>query len=237
MSTTSPATQQTLLGHVGRMFTPVARALVCTLLLCGNACTMAGEYGKGSDPSPMPPPSSGGMRQTDPDYKLSAGDLLVVDMYDQKDINTSQRLTATGEIRLPLIGRVSLLDLTVREAELRIETMFREGGFFIDPQIILFVQQYAERYISVFGQVRTPSRIPLPEESNSLGILQAVTLAGGFTRIARTDAVQISRTNANGVEERFTVDVRDLLKVRRGSDKREFQLIAGDVVFIPERTL
>mgnify|MGYP006210162705 CR=1 FL=1 len=129
-------------------------------------------------------------------------------MYGQTDIATSQRLTATGEIRLPLIGRVALLDLSVREAEMRIETMFKEGGYFVDPQIILFVREYAERYVSIFGQVGRPSRIPLPEESNSIGILQAVTLAGGFTRIARTDSVQVSRTNEEGREERFEIDVR-----------------------------
>ncbi|MGH8020903.1 MAG: polysaccharide biosynthesis/export family protein, partial [Opitutaceae bacterium] len=95
----------------------------------------------------------------------------------------------------------------------------------------------AERFVSVLGQVRSPSLIPLPEESNSLGILQAVTLAGGFTRIARTDSVQVSRTNADGVEERFEIDVRELLNSRRSKDKREFQLLAGDVVFVPERTI
>ncbi|RME73340.1 MAG: sugar transporter [Verrucomicrobia bacterium] len=160
----------------------------------------------------------------------------MVEMFGQPDIRTVQRLTSNGEIRLPLIGRVSLRGLTVREAELEIERLYREGGYYVEPQIMLSVQQYSERYVAVFGQVRNPQRIPFPPETEEMGILQAITMAGGFTRIAKMDAVQVSRTNEKGEQERFEVDVSRLLKAKRSSDESEFKLLPGDLVFVPERT-
>lgn len=176
------------------------------------------------------------LRPPNPDYRLSTGDLIVVEMFEQQEIRQGQRLTAAGEIRMPMIGRVTLTGLTVRQAELRMEEMYKTGGFFINPQIIIFVQEYAERYVSIIGQVQSPGRMQLPEETNSIGILQAVTLAGGFTRIADRKSVQISRTNEEGIQEQITINVDDLLNARRPGDKREFDLLAGDVVFVRERT-
>ncbi|BET66666.1 hypothetical protein ASA1KI_15840 [Opitutales bacterium ASA1] len=235
----------TLTGR--RLWAGFRNALGLSALICGSACGNTTSADRRAEApsgfvfaSAAESPSAasvGGDRQTDPDYRLTSGDLIVVQMYEQDDIRTSQRLSATGEIRLPHVGRVGLLNLTVREAEMRIETLYKDGGFYVDPQIILFVQQYAERFVSVFGQVRNPARIPLAEETNSMGILQAITLSGGFTRIAREDAVQVSRTNAAGLEERFTVNVRELTSARRPGEVREFQLQAGDVVFVPERSI
>jgi polysaccharide export outer membrane protein len=89
----------------------------------------------------------------------------------------------------------------------------------------------------VLGQVRSPGRITMPPETDSIGILQAITQSGGFTRIARTDSVQITRRSADGTTQSMVVDVRELLNARRPAEKREFQLMAGDVVFVPERVL
>lgn len=169
------------------------------------------------------------------DYRLSARDLVDVEMFGQPDIKTAQRLTANGEIRLALIGRVTLEGLTVREAEQKVETLFREGGFFINPEVTISVEQYSGQYVAVLGQVRSPDRIPLPPEANSIGILEAITRTGGFTRIARTDAVQVTRANRDGTEERLVVNVQELLNSRRTGAGREFQLLGGDVVFVPER--
>ena len=116
-----------------------------------------------------------------------------------------------------------------------LEKRFREGGFFVDPQVILSVQQYGDRYVAVLGQVKNPERIALLSETNSIGILQAITQAGGFTRVARIDAVQVLRTNAAGQDERLTVNMEEILRPKPGAPTQEFQLQSGDIVFIPER--
>jgi polysaccharide export outer membrane protein len=149
---------------------------------------------------------------------------------------TVQRITSNGEIRLPLIGTVKLASLTLRDAEHLLEKLYRDGGFFINPQVTLSVQEYGTRYVSVMGQVAQPARIALPSETNTIGILQAITQVGGFTRVARTDAVQVLRKGADGQDNRMTINTDDLLHPTEANRLPEFQLQPGDVVFVPERT-
>src|SRR4051794_32579801 len=79
------------------------------------------------------------------DYHISSGDMIEFKIYNQADMTTLQRVTATGEIRLPLIGTVNLADFTVRKAESMLEQRYRDEGFFVAPQVILSVQQYGDR--------------------------------------------------------------------------------------------
>jgi protein involved in polysaccharide export with SLBB domain len=169
------------------------------------------------------------------DYRLAPRDLVQFQVYNQPDMTTAQRVTANGDLRFPLVGTVNLAGKTLREAESLLEKQFKEGGFFVNPQVILAVEQYGERYVAVLGQVKTPERIPMAVETKSMGMLQAITQAGGFTRVSRTDQVQVLRIHPDGKEERITVNVDELLKPRTPESASEFQLVAGDVVFVPER--
>jgi polysaccharide export outer membrane protein len=177
------------------------------------------------------------MRTPGPDYRLAPLDTVQIEVFNQPDMRSEQRLTANGEIRFFLIGDVVLQGLTVREAEKRLEQLLRDGEFFVDPQVIVSVQEYSERLINVLGQVRNPTRVAIPQEMDSMGILEAITLAGGFTRIARTDKVQVTRRDAQGGEEKTIVNVQQLLDRKRPAEAKEFQLQAGDVVYVEERTL
>ena len=181
------------------------------------------------------PTAEGAPLVTNSDYRLSPRDLVQFQVYNQPDMTTAQRVTTNGELRLPLIGTVNVSGQTLRQAEVLLETQLKERGFFVNPQVILAVEQYAERYVSVLGQVNSPERIPMSVETKSLGILQAITQAGGFTRVSRTDQVQVLRVTPEGREERFTINVDDILKAKTPDSQPEFQLTAGDVVFVPER--
>ena len=200
----------------------------------GSTSSTSGFGGNASDVSGPSSVSDFGVGAS-ADYKLSARDLVIVEMFGDDDVRTAQRLTSNGEIRLPFIGRISLDGFTVRDAELEIERLYRDGGFYVEPQIMLFVQQYSENFVSIFGQVRNPNPIPFPPETKSIGILQAITMAGGFTRIAKTDEVLVSRANEDGEIEKIEVNVTEILRARRPGEVREFQLLPGDLVFVPER--
>lgn len=171
------------------------------------------------------------------DYRIAARDTIDFQVHSQPDTVTRQRVTANGELQLPFIGTVNVAGRTVREAEKFLEAQLRDGGFFVAPQVILSVEHYREGYISLLGQVKNPDRVQLPLETSSIGMLQAVAQVGGFTRIARTDAVQVLRMRSDGVQDRITVNMDAFLKSKSpASLDAEFQLRPGDVVFVPERT-
>src|SRR5690606_22309179 len=152
------------------------------------------------------------------DYRLAPRDQVVFEMFNEPDVGTTQRLSSSGEMTLPLIGAVTLAGMTLREAEQEIRRRYIEGGYYVDPHVILSISEYGAHYVTVLGQVNRPDSIELPIEAASIGVVEAITQAGGFTRLARTDAVQITRQTAQGGERHFTIDVRDFLSRRGGGN-------------------
>lgn len=178
-------------------------------------------------------PSAAGEAKT-ADYRLNSRDLLGFQMLKEPDLKTKQRVTAKGEIGLPLIGVVTVAGRTLREAEGDIRRLYIEQGFFINPQVTLSIEEYSERYVTVLGQVTSPNRVTLGVEVDSIGLVEAITRAGGLTRIAKTDSVQITRRTASG-EERIVVNLEAYLSGRRTETSPEPRLQPGDAVFVPER--
>jgi polysaccharide export outer membrane protein len=171
------------------------------------------------------------------DYRLQPFDLVVFELYNEPDAATQQRLSGRGDLRLPMLGSVRLRDMSVRAAEEQLESLYRVGGFFKSPQVILYVSQHAERTISVLGQVNRPDRFPLVTGTDSMGLAQAVAMAGGLTRIAKSTDIQVSRTGPDGRDQRFTVNLDAYLNAEKSGPASDFQLQPDDVVFVPERTI
>jgi len=167
-----------------------------------------------------------------PDYRIAPRDQLQFQVFEEADATLLQRVSSTGEISVPLLGAVKVAGHTLREAETMIEKRYREEGFYLKPQVILSFQSYAPRNISVLGQVNNPNQIDFSIERGTIGIVTAITRAGGFTRVARPDAVRVMRT-INGRETSFTVNVASYLDDK--SKEQEFRLMPDDIVFVPER--
>jgi protein involved in polysaccharide export with SLBB domain len=182
-----------------------------------------------------PAPTRRPMLESPADYRLAPRDQIIFEMFNEPDVKTTQRLSSSGEMTLPLIGAVNLTGMTLRQAEQEVRQRYVKGGYYVDPHVILSVAEYGAHYVTVLGQVNRPDRVELPIEASSLGLVEAITQAGGFTRVARTDAVEITRQTASGAERHFTIDVRKFLGRRGDGATDEFQLQPGDVVFVPER--
>ncbi len=171
------------------------------------------------------------------DYRIAPRDLVQFQIYEEPDTQLVQRVSSSGELPLPMIGVVKVAGLTLREAERKLGALYVEQEFFVKPQVILVLEQYAERSVSVLGQVNKPEQILFPLEADTLSIVQAITLAGGLTRLARADSVQVTRMGQGGVEQRMTINVDAYLADRRrDSDPEDFDLLPGDIVFVPERS-
>lgn len=166
------------------------------------------------------------------DYRIAARDQLQFQIFEELDSVLLQRVSSTGEISVPLLGAVKVSGLTLRESEALIEKRYREGGYYLSPQVILSFQAYAPRSVSVLGQVNNPSQIDFAIERDAIGIITAITRAGGFTRVARTDSVRVMRT-INGKETSYTINVASYLDVKGA--EQEFRLQPDDIVFVPER--
>jgi len=91
-----------------------------------------------------------------------------------------------GEIKLPLVGKVKLEGLTIREATLYLENVYSK--FIQNPIINLRV---LNNQVTILGEVRKPGNYIFSAEN-----IRLVTLLGkseGFTDFARTTEIKIIR--------------------------------------------
>jgi polysaccharide export outer membrane protein len=169
-------------------------------------------------------------------YTLVELDAVSVQVFGEPDLSKEQRIDGEGNIRMGLIGTIEIAGLTLREAEAKMEQVYVEKRYLRDPQISIQVEEYAPQYISVLGQVTKPGRVQLEKESNDIRLVDAISAVGGFSGIAKADAVRITRTSADGKETTVVIDAEALINGRNTDTPDEFEsLQPGDVVFVPDR--
>ena len=166
-------------------------------------------------------------------YRLFARDKIRIAVHGENDLCVERRIDGNGCVSLPLLASLRVQGLTVAEAEERIAQAYIREEILVHPHVALSVVEYFSRVVSVLGQVNKPGKVELPIEAPSLSIVEAISNAGGLTRIARADSVRVTRRPAAGGEQIVTVDVERMIDGRGGV--AVFLVEPGDIVFVPER--
>src|SRR5438034_3423388 len=137
-------------------------------------------------------------------YTLSPSDVLQVKVYQEDDLETKVRIARDGTTSFPLIGVIKLGGKTVEEAANLIRDELAKD-YLVNPQVTLTVIEYAKRRFTVLGQVQKPGTFEIPNEE-SVTLLQAIAMAGGYTRLANKSNITVTRST-NGKKSMFTLDV------------------------------
>lgn len=167
-------------------------------------------------------------------YRLYSRDVVTFSVHGETGLATQLRISGNGNINVPLLGDVNVSGLTLAEAERKIQATYISEQIFVRPQITLQVLEYSKKEISVLGQFARQGKVEFPAESASIDIVQAVSAAGGFSRIARADSVRVTRKDpGTGEEKRFTVNVERMILGK--STDEVFLVYPGDTLFVPER--
>lgn len=169
-------------------------------------------------------------------YSLRELDMIAVQVFGEESLSKQTRIDGSGQIRMGLIGSINISGLTIEEAEEKLERTYKEERYLRDPQISIEVLQYAPLYVHVFGQVNRPGRIHLEGEQLSIPILDLISAAGGFTSLAKSDSVRITRKDKAGKEEVVVVNVENLIHGKASDIPEDFKALQpDDVLFVPER--
>ena len=112
---------------------------------------------------------------------IGSGDLLLISVDGAPEYHHEVRVSAAGDVSLPMAGKVKLAGLSTSQAERVIERTLQEGGFFNDPQVSVFVKEYSTEGISVLGEVQHPGIYPL---LGNRTLFDAISAAGGTTPTA-----------------------------------------------------
>jgi polysaccharide export outer membrane protein len=166
--------------------------------------------------------------QTNQDYHLRTGDLIETKVYGEDDLSARVRLNENGAVDLPLLPGVSLNGLTQTQACERIRQLYLKD-FLVDPLVSLTILEYGKSKVTVLGQVRTPGVYLFPANER-LNLLQAIALAGGYTRAGQPGKILIKRAQ-NGKENVIKVDGRAMAKEE---SYKMFEIQPDDVITIAE---
>jgi protein involved in polysaccharide export with SLBB domain len=131
-------------------------------------------------------------------YRLSPNDVIEFRVFQEPDLDAEVRVAGDGTAIFPLIGSVNLAGKTVAEATATLRQHYL-NGYLVNPQVSLIVQTYAKRTFTVLGQVQRPGTYEIVGDQ-SISLLEAIGMAGGYTRIADPGNITIRRRE-NGQEQ------------------------------------
>lgn len=156
---------------------------------------------------------------------LGPGDLIEVRVFEEADLSGPYRVATGGTIDFPLCGKVAVQGLnTSSTADLLTRCLGEK--YLRHPQVTVLLREYNSKKIFVFGEVQKPGTFPYEED---MSIIQAITMAGGFTKIASKNDIAVTRA-VEGRETKIRVPVADIGTGR----EKNFRLQPGDIVFVPE---
>ena len=158
-------------------------------------------------------------------YILTSNDQIGVEVFGEDDLRTAGRLNSEGNLSVPLLGSVHLAGLTLNQASGKLTELFGRD-YLVSPRVNVFLLGYAKRRFTMLGQVSRPGSYEMPDGSpEGVDMLEAVAMAGGYTRIAAPERITVKRGN-------------DIVRVNgkrlaHGSGER-FKVLPGDTVTVGE---
>jgi protein involved in polysaccharide export with SLBB domain len=176
--------------------------------------------------SAFPP---GGGASAPAGYVLGPNDYVGVEVFGEDDLRTNGRLNPEGNLSVPLLGSVHLAGLTLTQAASKLTELYSRD-YLVNPRVNVILQSYAKRRFSILGQVGRPGSYEMPEGSpGGIDLLEAIALAGGYTRIAAPERITVRRQGANG-DQIFKVNAKKFNKGNGGS----FRVEPGDTITVGE---
>jgi polysaccharide biosynthesis/export protein len=158
------------------------------------------------------------------DYYIGPEDVLEIIVWRNADLSKVVTVRPDGRISLPLLGDIEANGLTPVELTGTIATRLKQ--FKETPTVS--VSSYG---IYVLGEVAKPGRFFLKSKTT---LLQAITMAGGFTQTAAKDRMVVFRMR-EGKEEKLKASYYDI--VMKDASKQNVILKPGDTIVVPSETM
>lgn len=211
--------RQSLFGWLARGGWRVLAAVLCLTLAAPIA---ASGGGRGSDPGVLDPAALTAP-ENPADYVIGPLDKLGIHVFEVKDLSMDQvQVDASGQIDLPLIGKVSAAGKTT--GQLADEIAKRLGDRYLQsPQVSVTVVDSASQKVTVEGEVKQPGVFQMKGRTT---LMQAIAMAGGPADDADLHRVAVIR-DVGGLRKAAMCDYA-LVRQGRAPDP----LIMGDDVVV-----
>jgi polysaccharide export outer membrane protein len=165
------------------------------------------------------------------DYTIGPEDLLEITVWRNTDLSKVVAVRPDGRISLPLIGDVGAAGRTAAQLAEAIAEKLKE--FKENPQVSIVVKEVNSYAIYVLGEVSKPGKYPLKSKTT---LLQAITLASGFTPAAARNKIVVFRFGDQGGKDiKIKASYDDI--IMRDESPQNIQLKPGDTIVVPSETM
>jgi polysaccharide export outer membrane protein len=191
----------------------------------------------GSAPSPEPPPAvpstppaSDSIRPKEEpllatkSYRIGPEDVVNVSVWDNPELTMDVTVRPDGKISFPLIKEIQAADFTPMELSDVIARNLKE--YIKNPHVTVIVTQAYSKKVFLVGNVLRPGSYPLRHD---MTLLQALSLAGGFTTFASPRDMKLIRGTGTRQESRSI----NYYKMIEDIELDYYKLKPGDTIVIP----
>jgi len=190
--------------------------LMCAFMVMVNGCFKPDVI------IPPGPPEEG--------FVLGPEDVIEVVVWKNPDLSRQAVIRPDGKISLPLVGDVPASGLTADQ--LASDIAERLKAYKENPSVSVNVVEVNSYYVFMVGEVNGPGKLPLKSYTT---LLQAISLAGGFTQFASRNDIRIVRNiiSPEGKVKELRIPIRydDLISDEGGV--YNITVKSGDTIIIP----
>ena len=197
---------------------------------CDNMQATRGEQLQSFETIGQAGPEAGGKEQAERDvkfnaYKIAVGDILelqmpmvIKDVINIQNLNLTEpfvcRVNEEGDVYLPIIGEINIINRTLTEAEADITNSYYPKYFKTPPAVVCKVKEHlGERSFTVTGLVKKTGVFPYPTNVK-YSLVDALAFSEGVDLVADPHYVKIFRRGSEGkiVSAVFKIDNKSFSK-------------------------
>lgn len=133
----------------------------------------------------------------DQDYQIGPEDQIDISVFEVPELSRTVRVSAAGEISLPLIGSVKAAGKSPLQLEQTLRDLLRKT-YIKDPQVNVFLREFHSDPVSVVGAVKMPGLYHIQTRKSLVEIL---AMAQGFSEGTRQPGKTIFITRKQRTQE------------------------------------
>lgn len=171
------------------------------------------------------------------EYKITVNDELTIQITPNKgavllesneQVAGSRGINTTvdfdGMIKLPILGRIKIANLTTREAELLMEDLLK--SYYVDPYVTIVIQ--SKRVILFSGAAGSARVVPLRYQN--MNLLEVIASSGGIPPTGKAHRIKIIRGDLKNPQI-FLIDLSEIENLK----KSDLIVQGDDIIYIDFR--
>ena len=160
-------------------------------------------------------------------YKIGIDDVLLFNILQPEQLNTTLTVSPDGTVTFPYIGNVAVKDEPLMAVQRTVQSKL--AAVMQNPVVSISLKESKSRIFYLYGEVAKPGPYPIQE---GLTVVRAISMAGGFTKYGSANNVKVLRQKPDKSGNQ-TIKI-NLKAAMNGDGREDLKIQAGDVITVQE---